>query len=130
EQLEHCRIARGLQRIGGLVEEALRRLDRQRLGERPCRLGRAYAEHGIGPQAAIAREPRIAAAPCRKRESKRGRRKAAGVERRGEATYLSGLQRFERRFPEELEQEGKRLTVVAQRRGRNAPPYAKGFQVL
>src|SRR5688572_29231237 len=76
EELEHCRVPNERGRtVVLLLEQLLRRLYRQRLGQRTGRLRRTETEHGIGAKAAMAREPAITAAPGGKREREGPRRK-------------------------------------------------------
>ena len=115
-ELEHRGVAHQLRAARLLVEQALRRLDRERLGKRPRRLGRAHADHRVGGEAVVPHQPVVEAAPGREHQRERARAEAARVHHGDEAAHLDGIERSKICFLRQLEKRLERMTVIGQRR--------------
>src|SRR6185503_17940549 len=108
----------------------LRRFHRERLGKRPRGLGRADAEHRVGGEAAMAREPAEAAAPGGKNERERARRESLAVQHGDVAAHLGGFERIEGLAAGEIEQRGERAPIVGEGRRRQTPLVRQRVEVL
>src|SRR6266850_2024422 len=131
QKLEHRAVAqRGRRRLVRRVEQALGGFHRQRLRQRPRRLRRADAEHRVGAETAVPREPAEPAAPRAEDQRERARRQALGVQQRDRASHLGRLERLERFALAEGEQDIQGARVIRERRRREAPLVLQRVEIL